>query len=429
MTYEEAVYYILELPKFTKKHSLAYTEEFLQRLGVTGRCKNIIHVAGTNGKGSVCAYLRAMLLSEGYAVGFFTSPHLVKMNERIKINDADITDEAFLDAFLSIKAVVDKGKQAGYPHPTFFEFLFGMAMTAFADAKLDYIILETGLGGRLDATNSVQNPMLTILSSISMDHMEILGDTIEKIAGEKAGIIKEGIPVICDADNHRSLAVIRKVCREKHASCREIANSAYEIKEITGKDIAFSSTNAYYEGTTWHTGSAALYQVKNLLLSLEAMQYISGEKEKHLTLWKKAAENVRWQGRMEEIKPDIWIDGAHNMGAIEAFVESVTHVPGYGMQKLVLLFSAVKEKEYAGMIAYLSKKMCPNVVITTQIPDERGVDAEELKQLFQSHTNAEVRAIRDVKEAFTHAVKAKGTEGRMYCLGSLYLAGCIKEMI
>ena len=201
MTYREAVNYIEEIPKFAVKHPKEHTREFLKRLGNPEQGLRIIHVAGTNGKGSVCAYMQAMLMAEGKRTGFFTSPHLVSMNERIRLNNRQITDEQFLEVFRKVKAVVDEMAEEGISHPSYFEFLFGMGMTVFAEEMPDYVILETGLGGRLDATNSVEHPVLSIITSISLDHTQYLGSTIAEIAGEKAGIIKENVPVICDGSN------------------------------------------------------------------------------------------------------------------------------------------------------------------------------------------------------------------------------------
>ena len=200
-TYEEAAAYIEEIPKFTKKHTLEHTKTFLKRLGNPAADRKIVHVAGTNGKGSVCAYLQAILMAEGKRTGFFTSPHLVSVNERIRVDNIQIDNETFLKVFRKVLKIVRQMVEDGIEHPSYFEFLFGMGMTAFAETDVEYIILETGLGGRLDATNAIDNPALAIITSISLDHTAILGDTIEKIAGEKAGIIKPGVPVFFDGSS------------------------------------------------------------------------------------------------------------------------------------------------------------------------------------------------------------------------------------
>ena len=208
-TYDEAVAYIEELPKFTKKHSLDHVREFLRRLGNPASDRKIVHVAGTNGKGSVCAYLQAILMAEGKHTGFFTSPHLVSINERIRMDNIQIDNEAFLEAFGQVQGMARQMEEEGLDHPSYFEFLLGMGMTAFARTDVEYIILETGIGGRLDATNYIEHPALAVITSISLDHTDILGDTIEEIAAEKAGIIKPGVPVVFDANDPEASAVIR----------------------------------------------------------------------------------------------------------------------------------------------------------------------------------------------------------------------------
>lgn len=427
MNYREAIAYILEIPKFTKKNSLEHTKDFLSMLGNPEKEKKIIHVAGTNGKGSVCAYMQSLLFAEKKTVGFFTSPHLVKVNERIRINGEEISDDVFLSTFHIVLEIVERMRAEGQPHPTFFEFLLGMAMVAFANSNVEYVILETGLGGRLDATNAVENPLLTIITSISLEHTEILGDTIEQIAAEKAGILKRGVPVIYVGKDKKSAKVIREFAEKVGSPCREISKNAYEILEITSKDIAFSSTNAYYENSIWKLDTKALYQVENAALALEAMRYLMKEK-KHLQRWKDALYQMRWEGRMEEILPGVVLDGAHNPGAIQAFVESVNAEQESEMEKIVL-FSAVKEKEYETMIQLLCEAMDVKQYILTQIHSERGISTKELACIFQKYTDKKIIEEENLKKAFSMALKEKGENGKVYCLGSLYLVGMLKEMI
>lgn len=428
MNYEEAVAYILNIPKFTAKNSLDHTKEFLCRLGQPGKERKIIHVAGTNGKGSVCAYLQALLLSEHKRVGFFTSPHLVTINERISVNRELISDEMFLTIFQQVMEIVRQMEAEGLAHPTFFEFLFGMAMSAFEVADVEYIILETGLGGRLDATNAIEHPLLTIITSISLDHTDILGDTIEKIAAEKAGIMKKGVPLIFDGNDANSRRIILNKAGELDVLCREISKNAYEIEEIKDKYIAFSSVNAYYEDITWCLSNTGFYQAENALLALEAMRFICGA-EKHLEKWKEALANVKWAGRMEEIADGVILDGAHNLGAIKAFSESVNAIDADRGGKTVILFSAVKEKEYEKMIAHLCGNVKADLYVITEIESERAVDAAEMAVIFRRYTDRNIIVKRALPRAYEYALKEKGTNGRLYCLGSLYLAGMLKQYL
>ena len=205
MNYEEAVAYIEETPKFTTKNKLEHTKECLRRLGSPEERFKVIHVAGTNGKGSTCAFLTSILREAGYSCGLFTSPHLVVINERFQINEKNIDDDTFLHAFEKVKKLADELVAEGSYHPTYFEFLFLIGMVIFADAGVDYVVLETGLGGKLDATTAVEHPLACVITSISFDHMQYLGNTITAIAGEKAGIIVPGVPVIYDGNDALAL--------------------------------------------------------------------------------------------------------------------------------------------------------------------------------------------------------------------------------
>ena len=245
ITYEENCNYIYEIPKFTKKNSLEHTKEMLQRLSIREHQFEIIHVAGSNGKGSVCAFINQVLVEHGCEVGLFTSPHLVCMEERFVINGEKCSQEEFVESFEAVQKVVEQMEAEGLPHPAFFEYLFAMGMYLFQKRKVHYLILETGLGGRLDATNVFEEPLLTIITSISLEHTQILGDSIEAIAGEKAGIIKEGVPVIFDGSNETAAEVIRQTARAKRAPYYCISLESLKIHKITGKTIDFCYTNGY----------------------------------------------------------------------------------------------------------------------------------------------------------------------------------------
>ena len=217
MNYEEAVNYIAEVPKFTRKNKAENTIELLRRLGHPEEKLKVIHVAGTNGKGSVCAFTESILRHAGKRTGLFISPHLVKINERFQINQEQVSDEVFLEAFCRVKDAMDRMVQDGFYHPTYFEILVAVGMVIFAEEQVEYLVMETGLGGRLDATNTVAHPIATVITSISLEHTEYLGDTIEQIAWEKAGIIKEGVPVIYDGRNRAVEKVILEKAEQMHA--------------------------------------------------------------------------------------------------------------------------------------------------------------------------------------------------------------------
>ena len=428
-TYEEAAAYIEEIPKFTKKHTLEHTKLFLKRLGNPAVDRKIVHVAGTNGKGSVCAYLQAILMAEGKRTGFFTSPHLVSVNERIRVDNIQIDNETFLKVFRKVLKIVRQMVEDGIEHPSYFEFLFGMGMTAFAETDVEYIILETGLGGRLDATNAIDNPALAIITSISLDHTAILGDTIEKIAGEKAGIIKPGVPVLFDGSSKKAAEVIKAKASELGVSCREVTKNAYEIQEVHRKYIAFSRRSAYDKDVIFQVPMCGCYQAMNAELALEASEYLLAGEEIHMDRWKQVLAQLHWEGRMERIGAHITVDGAHNPGAMQAFVESVKALDESERGEMILLFSAVSDKKYDEMIEYLCGNLDVKAYIVTQIEDERGVPGEELADIFRRYTDRPVYCKERLEDAVRTALDKRGESGEIYCLGSLYLVGMIKKLL
>ena len=428
-TYEEAAAYIEEIPKLTKKHTLEHTKTFLKRLGNPAADRKIVHVAGTNGKGSVCAYLQAILMAEGKRTGFFTSPHLVSVNERIRVDNIQIDNETFLKVFRKVLKIVRQMVEDGIEHPSYFEFLFGMGMTAFAETDVEYIILETGLGGRLDATNAIDNPALAIITSISLDHTAILGDTIEKIAGEKAGIIKPGVPVFFDGSSKKAAEVIKAKASELGVSCREVTKNAYEIQKVHRKYIAFSRRSAYDKDVIFQVPMCGCYQAMNAELALEASEYLLAGEEIHMDRWKEALAELHWEGRMERVGAHITVDGAHNPGAMEAFVESVKALDESERGEMVLLFSAVSDKKYDQMIEYLCENLDVKAYVVTQIEDERGVPAEELADVFRRYTDRPVYCKERLEDAVRTAMNERGETGEIYCLGSLYLVGMMKKLL
>ena len=325
MNYEEAVAYIEETPKFTTKNKLEHTKECLRRLGSPEERFKVIHVAGTNGKGSTCAFLTSILREAGYSCGLFTSPHLVVINERFQINEKNIDDDTFLHAFEKVKKLADELVAEGSYHPTYFEFLFLMGMVIFADAGVDYVVLETGLGGKLDATTAVEHPLACVITSISFDHMQYLGNTITAIAGEKAGIIVPGVPVIYDGNDAEAAKVISERAQELGSPYYEVKREDAVILRNTMSGIDFSFKNEYYGNTTFSIPFIAKYQVMNSMLALKTIEVMKN----HISVSEDAVcrgvRETRWQGRMETVLPGVIVDGAHNEDGVEKFVETAAH--------------------------------------------------------------------------------------------------------
>lgn len=425
-TYETVEAYIYDIPKFTKKNAIGHTEQLLEKLGNPGMQRKLLHVAGTNGKGSVCAYLNNLLVEAGKHVGMFTSPHLISMNERIRIDGEVVSEEEFVEAFCKVNNMLGLLPEK-IPHPTFFETLFLIAMCIFEKRDVEYIILETGLGGRLDATNVIKHPLVTVITKIGLDHVEYLGDTIEKIAWEKAGILKKGTPVVYLETYKEAAGVIEEQALLKGAIPEKITEKTFQIKNFKNKTIDFCYKSRYYDYVTFTVPTCAFYQVENISLALRAFECIMEKDQIKLETLKKAVRNTRWEGRMEEITDGIFVDGAHNEDGIRAFLETVSHLPCSGRR--LLLFSVVSDKDYQHMIHALMETSLFEQIVAVPLQDARGLSLEHLKENFSFCHEAAVEYFATVEEGFSYAVSAKKQEDMLFVAGSLYLVGQIKTLL
>ena len=426
MNYTEAVDYIETIPKFTVKHPPEHTRELLSRLGNPQEGIKIIHVAGTNGKGSVCAYLNAMLLAGGKKTGLFTSPHLVRINERFQINGEDVSDEQFLDAFLKVEKAAKEYEAEGEGHPSYFETLFLMGMLIFKEAGVEYLVMETGLGGRLDATNVVEKPLACIITSISRDHTEYLGDTLEAIAGEKAGIIKDGVPVIYDASQPGPASVIAAKAKEMGSPAWPMEPSFYEMKTQSREGITFTFAYPGGEKAELAIPYVAKYQMMNASLAFYTMHILQDVHDIPKNVLAEGLSKIKWPCRMEMAAPGVIIDGAHNEDGIAQFVSTA----GYFAKEneITILFTAVADKHYHEMIGEICEGIHPSHVVATQIDGSRVVPAEVLAEDFRKAGCTDVCAEPEIGAAYEKALGKKGS-GMLFCVGSLYLAGELKAYL
>ena len=421
--YRETVDYILGIPLFAQKIGKENLSSLLCRLGNPEKTVPAIHVAGTNGKGSTCRALAQMLMDMGYRVGLFISPHLVSINERIQVNNVNISDEDFVQSFEAVKAQFTQ-------HPSFFEVMFAMAAVYFREQKCDFAVYETGMGGRLDATN-VLMPELTIITSVGMDHMEYLGDTIEKIAYEKAGIIKPGVPVIYFHRDEESSRVIEDTARDCGAAVIPVEKADYIINHLGNKTIDFSVHNRYYSYCDLEIHKTSLYQVENVSLAIMAFftlmssRSVPGEQIEQVV--RKALPEFYWEGRMEEIAPHIYVDGAHNVEAINAYIDTMKAL--HGDDHRILVFAAVKDKEYDSMIRLLAENIEYEHIIVTSVDSSRRADSARLAEIFSEVAAAPVTVCDVIGDAMDMAVKLRADRAdvNIYCVGSLYLVGGVKR--
>lgn len=421
-TYKEAEEYILNIPRFAGKHSLEDTKKLLGQIIGPGFKSKVIHVAGTNGKGSVCAYLQSLLLEAGFSVGMFTSPHLQTMRERIRINGAMLTEDEFTEAFVRIKEISKEEE-----HPSFFEFLFLMAMHFYEKVKPDYIILETGLGGRLDATNAVDQKEVSVITHMGLDHMEYLGDTLEKITAEKAGILKKGAPLVYSRTNAVVSAVLSESAAKLQISTFEVSKKDYAFLKIHHKGIDFSYRSLYYDSIRLHLNTIAAYQMENAVLALRTLEVLLGKEVMEKEVMRRGIEKAFWAGRMEEILPEVYVDGAHNEDGIRAFLETVKMDGCRGNR--YLFFAVAQDKQYERMIAQIAESVLFLKIFPVQMKNTRALSEESLKDMILKYTGRYDGGYASAREALQALYGMAGEQDRVYITGSLYLVGEIKELL
>ena len=448
--------YILNIPKFRHEGSIEQARKFYEFLGKPGKNSTIVHVAGTNGKGSTCAYMNAVLTEAGVKAGMFTSPHLVSVRERMRINQELISEQEFVSCFQRMQEMLAGYHEKDYA-PTFYEFLFFMAMLYFEEQKADVIILETGLGGRLDATNVIDAPKVAVITEIGKDHMEYLGDTYAKIAEEKAGIIKKGSVVVYSANRQESSRVIERKAKELGVLCKCVEKLENGDCRFGDKEIDFSFCSRYYGYILIMLNTCAVYQVENARIALTAIEEL--EMRISREAMQTGMKQCKWEGRMEEILPGVFLDGAHNEDGIDAFVDSVKEDGCKGSRWL--LFSAAADKEYLTMKRKLIESELFEYIYAAPLKNIRRIEREELEIIFADKavsekgttgsrtenvgdtkntcksaecdvrntvTDRKVRIADSACEGFREILSLKKEEDFVYAAGSLYLVGEIKEM-
>lgn len=431
-SFEEAESYIDITPRFTTKHTMEDTKDFLHSLGDPDRKLKIIHVAGTNGKGSVCAYMRSILETAGYRVGVFTSPHLLDIRERFVVDGDMISQEDFLRIFLQVYEALDwrslEQEVPGAYHPSYFEYLFFIAMLFFAEKEPDYCILETGLGGRLDATNSVSHKELAVITRISLDHVEYLGDTLGKIAAQKAGILKAGTPAVCLDSEGEVRRVLEEAAEALEISADFVSKKDYTFINFMNKTIDFSLCTEYYGYISLTLHTIAAYQMENAALAVRSIEVLDRGKTVTKQHIRAGISACFWAGRMEEVLPEVFVDGAHNQDGIRAFLETVA-ADGLDASHRSLLFSVVKDKDYESMACELAGSVLFHSIVIARMRTSRSVDTRWLWQFFTGYPHCSINMSDSVEAGLRRLLEARQPKERIYVAGSLYLAGEIKELI
>lgn len=432
--------FLNDIPRFTAKHGMEETKKFLTFLGNPDENMKIIHVAGTNGKGSVCCYMQSVLLKAGYRVGLFTSPHLVRINERFCVDGKPISDGLFIEIFIETLRRICEYREEGESYfPTYFEYLFFMAMILYDVYPVDYLILETGLGGRLDATNSVENPQVSVITEIGYDHMQYLGDTLEKIASEKAGIIKKNIPVVFFDKRQETTEVIKKKALEMDARAITVKKEAIENPRICGensgnKHIAFCFNSLYDKYVDLNLSTLAMYQTENASIAIQALEILrdQGADISELDI-REGLISAKWDGRMEEIRPGIFVDGAHNIDGISAFLESTGQIECEG--KKLLLFGVASDKQYPEIVRMLLESRQFAGIYAAVMDSYRSVSVSDMKTAFEDAKDElgiiglPIKYYSDVRDAVTDIITMRKSGDIVFAAGSLYLVGEIKSFV
>ena len=413
-TENECIEYIHSLKRFGKKSGLLGTLRLCEALGNPQDKLNVIHVAGTNGKGSVSA-MTCNILSSRYKVGLYTSPYIEFFNERIQINGEPIDSASLVEYTNKVKKACDSLPDF---HPIEFEFITAMGFLYFLDKQCDIVVLETGLGGRFDATNVIKKPLACAITSIGFDHTEILGDTIEKIAFEKAGIIKNEVPVFVYNDIDKdALSVIKKIASDKQSSL-SVTDRAENI------NCAVSGTVFSYKDNLYHTSLVGEHQAKNACLAIEIVNYISNIFPVSFDDVKKGLSEIFWKCRFEILSGNghlFVLDGAHNSHGIDAFLTGVSTV--LKDKKKIFVFAMLNEKDYENSIKKISS--VADDIIVTSVPSLRQTDAQSVYDCVKKYfPNA--RYIPDCENALLLASN-EAKDDAVCVFGSLYLVGNLRK--
>ena len=390
-------------------------KELLSLLGNPQDKLRFIHVAGTNGKGSFCSMMSSVLQKQGYKVGLYTSPYIVVFNDRIRVNGLPIAEDDINDLFERVRQKADTMKTP----PSSFDFITAAAFLWFYETKCDVVVLEVGLGGRYDSTNVIKNSLLSVITGIAFDHTEILGDTIEKIAWEKAGIIKENCPALYGGNDEKALNVIKNECEEKHSELTVKNPDSLKILSTT-----LDGTEFKFNGKEYFIRLLGLYQPANAATVLAAIDVLRKHGfEISETAVKDGLSSAVWQARFEKIadEPVMLYDGGHNPQGVRAAVESVRAY--FGDKKINLLVGILADKAHGEMAEELAK--IADRVICIAPPSPRALPAEALAEEF-CEAGANARAANSIKEGVKIALSYKKP---VLVIGSLYSYNDVSESV
>lgn len=430
MNYTQANNFYKDISTLGSKLGLDNMYNLLSKLNNPQNKLKVIHVAGTNGKGSVCAMLNSILTYENYTIGLYTSPNIVCYNESIRINNNPITNTDFSHYTSIIRSICNELVSEGMDHPTVFECLTALSLLYFYDNNVDFVILEVGLGGRLDATNVISNPLVSAITSISLDHTNYLGNSLDKIAKEKAGIIKPNCSVALSVNDSIVVDIIRQYSINQNAPLYYFADSEINIKimEETKNSVLFNISTplfSYSNITLALKGYHQLYNtatVLNIIYILQNNNIIVSNSSIYLGL-----ANVQWECRMELFlhrNCEILIDGAHNLESINSLTSYLNKY--FRTTSITLIFGVLEDKEYDKMMQVLFPVV--KTVILTNPLNNRALPLAIAKKTALNYCN-NVIVYENYEDALSYGLKTTKNNELLCCAGSLYLVGHIRNKL
>lgn len=427
MDYREALDWIHSLCRFGNNPGLERVEKLLAALGNPEKRLRCVHVAGTNGKGSTCAFLAAMLEAEGFRVGLYTSPYLEAFTNRMAVDGTDIQEDKLIRLVEKVKPLVEQIAATEVGQPTEFEVVTALAFAYFAEVQPDWVVVEVGLGGRLDATNVI-NPAVAAITNIGLEHTQILGETIGAIAGEKGGIIKQGVPVVTAAEKEDALTVFKKLASERGCKLYEMDTDMHvSVSSLNLDGLMFDYKSPWRELTGLQISLLGRHQARNAALALAARELMPVPFREDAA--RAGLLATRWPGRLELFSrnPVVLVDGAHNVDGILSLRAALAEI--LGNTKLRLVLGILADKAVDGILREIVPLATAGVIITKPA-NPRAADPREVAEIARRFSGSvPVTVAATVPEAVEMALAATKTGEALCISGSLYTISEAREIL
>ncbi|MCX7843450.1 MAG: bifunctional folylpolyglutamate synthase/dihydrofolate synthase [Clostridia bacterium] len=426
MTYKEALEYIHGTLRFGSKLGLRNISVLLELMGNPQKKLRYVHVAGTNGKGSTVSFISSVLIEAGYKVGIFISPYIERFTERIKVNNTEIGEDELAEITSLVKDKIEIMVGMGENHPTEFEIITAIALQYYCEKGCDVVVLEVGLGGRFDATNVIDFPEVAVITAISFDHTDILGDTLGKIAFEKAGIIKPGCETVLYPQTEEAQEVFEKACWERGSNLHRVDLSSLKLLSFgaDGQEFDYSSGERNYKAL--RISLLGDHQARNAALAVKALEVLEGKgfiiPEEAL---KRGLLKARWPGRLEILstEPFFMIDGAHNAEGAKVLAEALKKY--FPEKRKIFIMGVLKDKDYKTMARLLAPMADKAIAVTPK--SERALSGNKLAEIIEGYCK-DVTVSDTIEEAVRISLKAASETDMICAFGSLYYIGEIRKL-